>query len=132
MKRHLMMLRDIQKLFKSARKQVSIVDAHVDDTIFELYLKYVHPNTKIKLLTETMHGLFRTVAERFKVQKQNFEVKKVRNIHDRYLIIDGKIWAIGSSLNYAGTRPLYLIELSERKRVLNMFENFWKTGEQVV
>ena len=123
-------LRDIQKLLKSAKADVGIIDPYVDDSLFELYLDYINPNARIRIITENMYQKFKEVAKRFKIQKPFFEVRTVPNVHDRYLIIDNRVWIVGSSLNTAGLKPLYLIELNDSKRIINFFERLWTKGKK--
>jgi hypothetical protein len=41
-----------------------------------------------------------------------------RPIHDRFLIVDEKVWHLGSSLNAFGTRGTMLIELDEAEAMI--------------
>jgi hypothetical protein len=123
-------LRDIQKLFLLSKKEVRIIDPYVDDSIFNLYLDDIHPDINIKLITKNMWKNFKEIAKRFKIQRPNFEVRSVEGIHDRYLIIDDRVWVIGSSLNQAGMKPLYLIELNDKKRIMALFQKLWKGGKR--
>ena len=109
---------------------MGIVDPYVDDSIFDLYLAYVHPNANIKLVTKNMYRKFKEVAKRFKVQKPNFEVRSADNIHDRYLIVDDRVWIMGSSLNRAGIKPFYIIELVDKDRVLRWFQRLWNKAKK--
>jgi hypothetical protein len=114
----------------SARKKVDIIDPFVDDSIFELYLDDVHPNASIKLLTTHMYGKFREVAKRFKIQKPNFEIRTSNEVHDRYLIIDGRVWVIGQSLKDAGMKPSYIVELVDKDRILGLFQKLWNRAKK--
>lgn len=119
-------LRDIQGLLQLAKNEVCIVDPYVDDSIFDLYLTYVNSNASIKLITKNMYRKFKEVAERFKIQQTNFEVRSTDNIHDRYLIMDDRVWIMGNSLNRAGIKPFYIIELVDKDRVIKWFKRLWK------
>lgn len=123
-------LRDIQKLLKSAKKEVRIIDPYVDDSIFEMYLDYIYPKAKIKLITENMYKKFKAVAKRFKIQKPFFEVRSVTGIHDRFLIIDNRVWVTGQSLKDAGMKPFYLIELTDTRIILNLFQKLWNKAKK--
>jgi len=122
--------KDIQNILISARKEVDIIDPFVDDSIFELYLYDVHPSVKIRLITTNMYGKFREVAKRFKIQKPSFEIGISNEVHDRYLIIDDRVWVIGQSLKDAGMKPLYIIELDDKKRVLDLFKKLWSRAKK--
>lgn len=123
-------LRDIQGLLQKAKNEVGIVDPYVDDSVFDLYLSDVHPEVNIKLVTKNMYRKFKDVAKRFKVQKTNFEVKSAENIHDRYLIVDDRVWILGNSLNNAGVKPFYIIELVNKDRVLRWFKRLWYNAKK--
>ena len=122
--------KDINSIIISARKEVNIIDPFVDDSIFELYLDGIHPNAKVKLITKNMYRKFREVAKRFKIQNPNFEVRISNEAHDRYLIIDGKVWVIGQSLKDAGMKPLYIVELVDKDRVLVLFQKLWNRAKK--
>jgi hypothetical protein len=122
-------LRDLQKLFLLARKEIDIIDPYVDDSLFNLYLEDIDPSVKIKLITKNMYKKFKDVAKRFKIQRPNFEVRSIEDIHDRYLIVDNKVWIIGSSLNKAGMKPFYIIELNDKKRILALFQKLWNNAK---
>ena len=115
---------------QSAKIEVGIIDPYVDDIIFDLYLAYVHPNARIKLITKNMYQKFKEVAQRFKIQKPNFEVRSANDIHDRYLIVDDRVWIMGNSLNHAGIKPLYIVELVDKDRVIKWFQRLWKYAKK--
>ena len=73
---------------------------------------------------------FKEIAKRFKIQRSNFEVRSIEAIHDRYLIIDERVLVIGSSLNQAGMKPFYIIELIDKKRILDMFQKLWHKAKK--
>jgi len=120
----------IQNIIISARKELDIIDPFVDDSIFELYLYDVHPNVNIKLITRNMYGKFKEVAKRFKIQKPNFEIKTSNEVHDRYLIVDDRVWVIGQSLKDAGMKPLYIVELHDKYTVLDLFKKLWNRAKK--
>ena len=129
----------IEKVLQLATKEVKIIDAYVDESLFLLYFHKVPLEVTIKILTmhararKEMFDRFVIVAKKFKKQKDNFEVRKSTEIHDRYLIIDHRAWMIGQSIKDAGGRaPLSIIEVENVDAVLKMFDALWNKADKVV
>jgi len=115
-----------------ARRRVMISDPYVDDTIFPLYLDKVPPNVSIQVLTDNMASSFKIVASKFCRQRGKFEVRQFRHFHDRHLMVDGRIWIVGQSINRVGYKPLSIVEIRDVPEVEKMLENLWSRSQKVV
>ena len=122
----------IGKILSLATREVKIIDPYVDERLFPLYFHGLPPNVNLRILTKRMLNKFKIVAEKFKIQKSNFEVRRSTEIHDRYLIIDQRVWTIGQSIKDAGIKPLYIIEIQNVKTVEKMFYDLWARGVKII
>lgn len=123
---------EIEKILQSATKDVKIIDAYVDQSLFPLYFHDLPAKVNLKILTKKMFDRFEAVAKKFKQQKHNFEVRKSTKIHDRHLIIDSRAWMIGQSIKDAGGKPLTIIEIEDADKVLVMFRQLWKEATPII
>jgi len=122
----------IEKILLLATKDVKIIDPYVDKSLFPLYFYELPSNVNLKLLIDKMFDKFKIVAQKFKEQRNNFEVRKCSEIHDRYLIIDKRAWIIGQSIKDAGKKPLSIVEIENVGAVLRMFDKLWNRSAKVV
>ena len=124
--------KDIEKIILSARDEVKILDPYVDQSLFPLYFADVGSQVSIKIVTENMKGKFKEVAEKFRKQKNNFEVRLAKGIHDRFLIVDYRAWILGQSIKDAGNKPLSIIELRDPTRAIDLFSKLWMESESIL
>ena len=93
----------INDLLKSAKKEVTLIDNYIDDTVFTLFSKY--QNLTFKLYTQTISKQLSLDYQKYKAQYQNIELKEFKKAHDRFLIIDStEIYHIGASLKDLGKK----------------------------
>ena len=93
----------INDLLKSAKKEVTLIDNYIDDTVFTLFSKY--PNLTFKIYTQTISKQLELDYQKYKAQYQNIELKEFKKAHDRFLIIDNaEIYHIGASLKDLGKK----------------------------
>jgi len=123
--------KDIEKIMLSAKNEVRILDPYVDQSLFPLYFADVGSKVRIKIITEKMKGKFKEVAEKFKKQNSNFEVRLARGIHDRFLMVDNRAWILGQSIKDAGNKPLSIIELRDPTRAIDLFSKLWDASKSI-
>jgi len=123
--------KQIENIIGSCRIELAIIDPWVGEDIFPLYLESVPASASIRILTQNMTGKFEAVAKRFSQERNRFEVR-VAQVHDRYLIVDGRAWIIGQSLKDAGKRPLAITELSDADQARTLFEKLWNSSKKAV
>jgi hypothetical protein len=119
----------IETILLSARKRIYIIDPYVDHSLFTLYLECVDKNVEIKILTRNMHNKFKAIAQKFKAQRGNFEVRLLDNIHDRQILVDNRAWLFGQSLKNAGEKPLNVIEYNNSSLVERAFTELWSKAK---
>jgi hypothetical protein len=123
--------KQIENIIRLCRNELAIIDPWVGEDIFTLYLESVPVSASIRIITQNMTGKFEAVAKRFNQERNRFEVR-VGQVHDRYLIVDGRAWIIGQSLKDAGKKPLAIMELSDADQARTLFEKLWNSSKKVV
>jgi hypothetical protein len=120
----------IEKILLSAKNKLHIIDPYVDESLFELYLCEVSPQVDIKILTKKMSGKFKAVAEKFKNQRLNFEVRISSDIHDRYILVDDRAWMFGQSIKDAGNKTLGIVEYENPNPIEEAFTVLWSKSKK--
>lgn len=107
--------RDLSGLIAEATQEVFIVDAYLDETIFNLYLDKVPAGVKVRVLTNKVAANVDMVARMFASGKP-LELRSDGGVHDRVVFIGQRGWVIGQSIKDAAQKkPTYMIELEERR-----------------
>ena len=86
----------ISKLIKNAKKEIILIDNYVDESIIEIFTK---TNVKTRIFTKNFLNLD---AVKLKNKYKNIEIVLFDKSHDRFLIIDDKIYHLGTSLKDQG------------------------------
>ena len=93
----------INDLIKSAKDSIILIDNYVDDSVLTLFSKI--PQIKVIIYTHTISKQLKQDYEKYKKQYNNVTLKRFKNSHDRFLIIDNKeVYHIGASLKDLGKK----------------------------
>lgn len=112
-----------------AKKHIMIVDAYVDETIFQLYLERVSAKVLIRVLTKNISLKFKQITAKFRRQHRRIEIRSSPQVHDRYLVVDDRVWLIGQSLKDAGNKPLAIVELRDAIGAIKFVQSIWNRAE---
>lgn len=94
----------VSTLIRTARKSIVLIDNYVDDGVLTLLSK-AGKKIKITILTKAISGQLALDVKKYNEQYPPITVKKFRNSHDRFLIIDGKtVYHFGASLKDLGKK----------------------------
>jgi len=94
----------VSDLFRKAEKSIVIVDNYVDDTVL-LHLTKIKKDVQVKIVTKSLSDQFRLDISKFEDQYFHIEVKASKDIHDRFIIIDGEVlYHLGASLKDLGKK----------------------------
>jgi hypothetical protein len=105
--------RDLSSLVESATHDIFIVDAYLDEKVFDLYVDKVPGNVTVRILSNRISAKVETVAKMY-VKIRPLELRSSAHMHDRVVFIDHRGWVIGQSIKDAATKKLtYMIELDE-------------------
>ncbi|MBQ9458265.1 MAG: virulence RhuM family protein [Bacilli bacterium] len=84
--------------FKLAKRTIAIIDAYADDTLFK-YLQKASPNIKALVYCDRPSRFSVPALEAFEKEHFPIVITELKNVHDRYVIIDDEhYYALGTSL----------------------------------
>lgn len=87
----------IHDLLKTAKKEVTLIDNYIDESVLIIFSKY--PNISFSIVTKSTSKKLKLDIEKYNTQYKNLQVKISSSYHDRFLIIDDKVmYHIGASL----------------------------------
>lgn len=105
--------RDLSSLIVTATKDILIVDAYLDEQLFNLYVSKVPDNATVRILSNRIGSNVETVARMY-AKSRSLELRSSADIHDRHVFLDHRGWIIGQSIKDAARKkPTYMIELNE-------------------
>jgi hypothetical protein len=84
-------------LIKSAKKEIILIDNYVDETVLTLLSKRAK-DVQATIYTEKIFQPFALDIQQYNTQYPEIEVKTIKTIHDRFLIIDEEVYHIGASI----------------------------------
>ena len=91
-------------LVRSAKESLVLMDNYVDESVLTLFTKR-QEGVKTLIYTQRITPQFRLDLERHNAQYPPVEVKEIRNVHDRFLILDQtEVYHIGASLKDLGKK----------------------------
>ena len=91
------------KLIKSAKKEIVLIDNYVDETVLTMLDKR-EPSVKATIYTKQISAQFSLDIDRHNAQYAPIDVQPFNKAHDRFLIIDKKVYHIGASLKDLGKK----------------------------
>jgi hypothetical protein len=105
--------RDLSSLIATATQEIFIVDAYLDEKVFNLYVDKVPGSATVRILSNNIGANVETVAKMYATNR-SLTLRSSADVHDRMLFIDQRGWVIGQSIKDAARKkPTYLIELEE-------------------
>lgn len=123
----------IRKMFNRAKKELFIIDPYIDYQLFEMF-EIVNPGVKIKVLTSKTQGDSNLIAKKFKEQRGNFELKKTKGFHDRYVFIDCNCFLFGASLNNFASKASTIVPINDEVvsiSIKKFVDKTWSNAKQV-
>ncbi len=122
----------LRTIFANAKSRVLIADSWVDETIFDNVLDSIPKTLDINLIYGQKKGIFDSRIVRFKKQYSKFVVKRYKDLHDRFLIVDNMGCVIGPSLKNAAEKSPALIVVLDKKDsllLIKFFQVLWKKAK---
>ena len=127
----------IREILRGASQSITVVDAYVDGTIFELLGSRGAPVDSARILTLKYPDDFGLEASKFRAQypKMNLELRKTKTFHDRFLVIDdAQCWHLGASIKDAGMKAFMISQVQgeeNRAALLAQFEQSWQRAQPI-
>ena len=91
-------------LIRSAKKSIVLIDNYIDESVLTLFTKR-KPEVKAFIYVGKITKQIELDLKKHNEQYPPVEIKEIRNIHDRFLIIDDKdVYHIGASLKDLGKK----------------------------
>ena len=104
----------ILDIFKSAKKELIIIDAYADKTLLDI-IKEV-PNINVTIITKTPSLLSKKHYEKYNKQYHNLDIKYDNTFHDRYFILDNSIvYHCGASINRIGYKTFSITKIGDKQ-----------------
>ncbi|BBJ27430.1 ORF6N domain-containing protein [Athalassotoga saccharophila] len=91
-------------LIRSAKKSIILIDNYIDESVFTLLTKR-KPEVKVIIFVGKITKQLELDLKKYNAQYPFIEMIELKNIHDRFLIIDDKdVYHIGASLKDLGKK----------------------------
>ena len=126
--------RDLSSLGEAATNEILIVDAYLDEEVFNLYVSKVSDSATVRILSDKIGPNVEVVAGKYE-KSQQLKLRSSRNIHDRMVFLDQRGWVIGQSIKDAAKKkPTCLVELTEPLLALarDAYEKIWKDAKSII
>ena len=108
----------ISKVMQQAESCVTIIDPYFDRKSI-IYLKWIGKNVSKRVYFENVGKIEPQEIEMIKKQYYPLNFYKIKDIHDRFIIIDNKTcYGVGTSLNHAG-RKVFTINKLETQSIMD-------------
>ena len=91
------------KLIKSAKNEIVLIDNYVDETVLTMLDKRVS-TVKATIYTKQISAQLQLDINRHNAQYLPIDVQAFNKAHDRFLIVDDKVYHIGASLKDLGKK----------------------------
>ena len=101
----------ILNIFKSAKKELIIIDSYADNTLLDIIKRL---NVKVTIITKPNNLLTKQDLEKYNKQYHNLTVKHNNTFHDRYFILDNDtVYHCGASINRIGYKTFSVTLISD-------------------
>lgn len=97
-------------LIREAKERVILIDNYIDNTVLT-QLDNRNEGVKAVVYTGKVSPQLKLDIERHNQQYPVIEVRKVRNVHDRFLIIDNELYHLGASLKDLGKKLFAFVKM---------------------
>lgn len=120
--------RYLRGIFSSAKSEVLVADAWVDQNTFDNVLDVISKSVPLRLMYAESRGTFDQRAARYAKEFPLFQVRRYKRLHDRFMIVDENGYVLGPSIKDAASEsPALIVEMAwKEKRLLRVFfDELW-------
>ena len=101
----------ILEIFKSANKELIIIDGYADNTILDIVKRL---KVNVTIITKSNNLLTKQDISKYNKQYHNLKIIYNNTFHDRYFILDNKIvYHCGTSINRIGYKTFSITLISD-------------------
>ena len=94
----------MSSLIKEAKTSIVLIDNYIDKTTLVHLSSKSAKDVKIAILTKSIGKATKLDLKKHSEQYANIELKELKHSHDRFLLIDEKIYHLGASLKDLGKK----------------------------
>ena len=91
------------QLVRSAKEEIVIIDPYADDTVLSLIAKKAE-GVKAFVYSARISKTMNDEAARLNRQFPTVELRNMRDVHDRFIIVDSTIYHVGASIRDLGNK----------------------------
>ena len=111
----------ILNIFKTAKKELIIIDAYTDNTTLDIIKRL---NVNVTIITKSNNLLTKQDIKKYNEQYNNLKVIFDNTYHDRYFIIDNKkIYHCGTSINRIGYKTFSITLMNDEYSYIKIISN---------
>ncbi|KAA0965281.1 hypothetical protein FQ087_02940 [Sporosarcina sp. ANT_H38] len=118
----------VKELFCGAKKSIQLIDPYINEVLLTL-IQELDPNINIQVITDKLQGDSEIQYKALKKERGNLEVRKSKDNHDRYLILDEeKVYLFGCSINSMGNKASTIVPIEHKfveKQIIDYFNLSW-------
>ena len=109
------------QLVRSAQKEIIIIDPFADDTVLSLMFKRA-PGVNAIIYSARINQTMKAECDRLNRQLPHVDLRNMREVHDRFIIIDDTIYHIGASIKDLGNSltAFSVLQFITKDDLLNM------------
>jgi hypothetical protein len=125
---------EISSILHSAKKAIYVVDPYIDGSLLKLVASAPSRPLDITVLTSRAPTDFTTELDVFRKQHSDVttEVRRTRNFHDRFVILDDAVcYHIGASIKDAGRKAFMISRIEDRLNSTSLIQQqktSWANG----
>jgi hypothetical protein len=126
--------RDLSSLIVTVTQGIFIVDAYLNEEVFNLYVDKVPGSATVRILSNRIGANVETIARMY-ASNRPLELRSSAAGHDRAVFLDQRGWVIGQSIKDAArNKPTYMIELEEPllNAVRDIYNRLWATATVLI
>ena len=90
-------------LIKTAKRSIILIDNYIDESVL-LMLSKRDKNVVASILTGSVSNTWQLDIDKYNKQYPPIKIETIKNVHDRFLIIDKEVYHIGASLKDLGKK----------------------------
>lgn len=98
-------------IIKRAEHRIILIDNYVDESVLAILDKRSQ-GVKATIYTSVISEVLRLDVERHDLQYPSMEIRSIRGVHDRFLIVDHEVYHIGASLKDLGKKLFAFSKMS--------------------
>ena len=111
------------QLVRSAKQEIVIIDPFADDTALSLMPKR-NPGVNAIIYSARINQTMKAECERLNRQCPPVELRTMRDVHDRFIVVDETVYHIGASIKDLGNKltAFSVLSLLTKQQLLEMIK----------